>query len=394
MNILAVAPVCPYPATDGLRLVIAGHLTQLMRRGHQVTLFCFGDDATGLAPHQVQAVPSPLATSRYRAVALARSWLTTMPYQVAVMQSSALQQALAAWARTRRYDLMLIEHLNMTTCAAVGRAAGLPVVLVAHNVESILFARAAAVAGGLRRWHYVRQARLLAGYEAALECQVDQVVALSANDAAEFRRLSPELAVKVVGPAVDLELLTPGAQVKEEAGAVMMTGVMSFPPNVDAAVWFCREVWPRVLQAVPHARLDLVGKQPVAAVRRLADGRGVRVIGAVPDIRPWLVRGQVMVAPLRAGSGVRIKLLEAMAMGKAIVATTIGAEGLGVQHGRELLLADQPAEFAAAVIELLRNGASRAALGHAAQQYVEREHAPETVATKLEQTLQEAVCRA
>ncbi|MER3514494.1 MAG: glycosyl transferase family 1, partial [Chloroflexota bacterium] len=149
--------------------------------------------------------------------------------------------------------------------------------------------------------------------------------------------------------------------------SLVFTGKMDFRPNVDAALWLAHDILPRVRQAHPEATLAIVGQRPSPAVARLAKQPGVIITGRVEDVRPYIAGAQVYVAPLRMGSGTRLKLLEAMAMGAAIVSTRLGAEGLPVESGRHLLLADTSADFAQAVTALLDAPAQRQALGRAAR---------------------------
>jgi glycosyltransferase involved in cell wall biosynthesis len=146
---------------------------------------------------------------------------------------------------------------------------------------------------------------------------------------------------------------------------------MDYRPNVDAALWFANEVFPRVRRARPSACFVVAGQKPAPSVAALGRRPGIRVTGAAPDLRPCLAGAAVYVAPLRMGGGTRFKLLEAMALRKAIISTRLGAEGFDLADGREVLLADSPSEFAARAIRVLEEPALRAALGAAARRFVE-----------------------
>ncbi|MCS7050771.1 MAG: glycosyltransferase family 4 protein, partial [Thermomicrobium sp.] len=154
-------------------------------------------------------------------------------------------------------------------------------------------------------------------------------------------------------------------------------------PNLDGVRWFVHDVWPQVVHARPHARLSLVGSDPPPSLRALERVPGVTVVGYVPDVRPWLARASVVVVPLRAGSGTRFKLLEALAAGKAVVSTPIGAEGIEAEPERHLLVAQEPTTFAQAVLRLLASPEERRALGIRAREFVVRAYAWDRIAETL-----------
>jgi glycosyltransferase involved in cell wall biosynthesis len=158
---------------------------------------------------------------------------------------------------------------------------------------------------------------------------------------------------------------------------------MDYRPNVDAMLWFTSEIWPLVRKEFPDARLVVVGQKPHRRLQRLRKLPGVTLTGFVPDVRPYIASAHVFVVPLRMGSGTRLKVLQAMAMGKAIVSTNIGAEGLGVRSGRELLLADSPQAFTDAVVSLLKDGRLRERLGASAQEFVSARFDWSVIAPKL-----------
>jgi glycosyltransferase involved in cell wall biosynthesis len=158
-------------------------------------------------------------------------------------------------------------------------------------------------------------------------------------------------------------------------------------PNEDGILFFAQEILPKIHREIPAARLWVVGRRPTKPVEALA-GERFRVTGTVDDIRPYVQRAGVYVVPLRSGSGTRIKIFEAMAMGKAVVSTTVGAEGLPVTHGRDILIADDPAEFAASVVRLLRDPESARRLGSEARKLVESKYSWGAVADSFEPILQ------
>jgi glycosyltransferase involved in cell wall biosynthesis len=233
-------------------------------------------------------------------------------------------------------------------------------------------------------------------FEARALARFDGVLAVSNADRDTFTRLYPgaiRQPVHVVPTGVDTDYFTPQRSSPDSRGLVF-TGSMDWLPNEDAMTFFCRDVLPLVRAAEPAASLTIVGRTPTGAVSALASGDAVRVTGRVEDVRPYMQEAAVYVVPLRIGGGTRLKIFEAMAMGKAVVSTTVGAEGLPIQNGEHLLLADTPAAFASAVIDLLRNPARRVQLGSAARTLVVDRYDWSAVAAELESALLRFASRA
>jgi glycosyltransferase involved in cell wall biosynthesis len=217
--------------------------------------------------------------------------------------------------------------------------------------------------------------------EAAAVRSADIVTTVSPIDAEAVRDLVPGARVEVVTNGVDTDVFDPAAVGPVEAldDVVGFTGAMSFGPNIDAAVWLCREVLPRLRERRPAARIRLIGRDPAPAVLALA-ADDVEVTGTVDDVRPEILRCPVIAVPMVNGSGVKNKILEAMALARPIVSTTLGVESLDVEAGRDLLVADDPNAFAAAVDSLLADAAERSRLAAAARAFVLDGHSWDAVA--------------
>jgi glycosyltransferase involved in cell wall biosynthesis len=282
------------------------------------------------------------------------------------------------------FDVVQIEGLEMAPhglavhrrLSAEAARAFIPaprLIYDAHNAEWLLQDRAwRADLRRIARWpgaiYSMIQTLKLRRYERALLAAADGTVAVSEADAAALRPLAPTATIAVVPNGVDVEHYAPADRSREAEDLCVFTGKMDFRPNVDAMTWFCREAWPLVRAGRPGARLEIVGRDPAPAVTALHDpDRGIEVVGAVPDVRPHIERATVVVVPLRVGGGTRLKVLEAMAMGKAIAATSMAVEGLEVRDGHELRLADGAEPLARSIAILLDEPSARAALGDAAR---------------------------
>ena len=226
-------------------------------------------------------------------------------------------------------------------------------------------------------------------FEEAALARFDLVLAVSDADRRTFSRLYPgslRTPVHIVQTGVDTSYFRPSSEAPERAHLVF-TGSMDWLPNEDGMLFFCREILPRIRRAEPDVTLSIIGRAPTPAVRRLADEHGIEVTGRVDDVRPHVGRGSVYVVPLRIGGGTRLKIFEAMSMGKAVVSTTIGAEGLPVTDGQDIVIADRPEAFADATVRLIRNNEQRRALERAARRLMADRYDWSAVAEDFEDAL-------
>jgi glycosyltransferase involved in cell wall biosynthesis len=234
-----------------------------------------------------------------------------------------------------------------------------PVVLFQHNVETLLWRRMANTeTSALRKLSYRIEARKMAAYETRTLQRFQHVIAVSDHDRKEMLGLAPGCAITVVPTGVDTEQYQPAPSVSGNPPLIVFTGSMDWEPNIDAVEYFCREIFPSVLAAFPDARFQIVGRNPHSRVRKLASS-SVEVTGTVPSVAEYLRNATVVIVPLRIGGGTRLKIFEAMAMRKAMVSTSIGAEGLDVTSGKDCLLTDDAPSFAAAILAVLRDPALR-----------------------------------
>jgi glycosyltransferase involved in cell wall biosynthesis len=219
---------------------------------------------------------------------------------------------------------------------------------------------------------------------------VDGVVAVSREDEAALRALDPSIRTIVVPNGVDPEHYRPG--VRHAGGeTVLFLGKLDYRPNVDAVQWLADDIWPRVRAARPTARLLLVGRDPSPRLARLSDRPGIELIGPVPDERPWFDRADLLLVPMRMGGGVRLKVVQAMAMGVSVVATPRGVAGMDVRDGVHYLRGETAAELAARVVRALGDAALRGALSEAGRQLVREQYDWRVVLPRLDAFYDELV---
>jgi len=399
LDILVFSHLVPWPTTSGVLLRGYNLLREAARR-HRVYLYAFNQDVllpaeevTASIRHlsefceEVRVFRLPGAGSRLGLSALlARNIFSSLPYIVPRFYSPALEQAVIDLLGRRPIRILQFETIAMAQYRAL--ASDLPAILVHQNVESALLAdRARHQVNPLARLVAGGEARKLARYEALLGGREDWVnVTVSAADRDSFLTRIPRGRFEVVPNGVDVDYFHPGSDPAGNGAGLVFVGGMSWHPNRDAMRWFIEAVWPRVRRLVPQARLEVVGSHPAPEVRRAqARGLGVHATGLVEDIRPYVREAALVVCPLRIGGGTRLKILDAWAMGKAVISTTVGCEGLGAVSGRELEIADSPEVFATRVVELLADPQRRRRLGSAGRARAAEEFAwPRVAAGMLE----------
>jgi polysaccharide biosynthesis protein PslH len=291
-----------------------------------------------------------------------------LPYAVGRFRSAEVERKLRDWFGERRFDVAVCDFLD----AAVNfpRQLSIPSVLFQHNVESEIWRRHSTTqSSALKRRLYGIEFQKMLRYERNAVERFHHVIAVSEHDRCLMEAWVQGSRITVVPTGVDLSEYRPQGSQRSPGPLVMFVGAMDWEPNIDATEYLCREIWPLVVAALPRAKLRIVGRNPAERVRRLA-GPSVEVTGRVPSVIEHLHEAAVVVVPLRIGGGTRLKIYEAMAAGKAVVSTAVGAEGLDVDHGRNIILADGPREFAQAVWSLLKDENLRQRYERAAAEHI------------------------
>ncbi|MCE7947076.1 MAG: glycosyltransferase [Chloroflexi bacterium CFX4] len=384
MHVLFLTSQVPYPPHGGGALRVYGLLDGLRKAGHQLDLLTFVEP-NAPPPHQtplaelcqtIIGVPYVPRSTRQRL----RDLLFTRHADLARrFETPAFTAALRVQLKGQRYDAVQMQSLEMAAYLPILRAEAPQARLIydAYNAEydlqrSIYAVDRRNVARLPQALYSFVQWRRLIAFERSVCRHADAVTAVSEADAAALAKLAPEQHIAVVPNGIfTAEYTEPSGQLTLGDSALLFTGTMNYRPNVDAALWFVENVLERVRQVVPTARLFIVGNKPhprLDAVRQRPD---VEITGFVQDVTPFLHSAAIYIAPLRMGSGTRLKLLQAMAAGCAIVSTSVGAQGIALRNGQEAILADDALSFAQAVIALLKDPDRRAALGKAARQLVQ-----------------------
>ncbi|HEY1907555.1 MAG TPA: glycosyltransferase family 4 protein, partial [Myxococcaceae bacterium] len=307
---------------------------------------------------------------------------------------SALDAALDEIHRRIQFDVVNLEFPYLAhhrpSRAASGRAPP-PLLIDAHEIAYDMVRQFGRTGGVGRKVYSALNWRKLRSEERTAFRSASGVYVCSLADRDRVLAEVPGTRTAVVPNAADVEFYRPAAPGAAGDGrTVLFFGLLSTLPNIDGVLWFTREVWPRIAAAHPAARLKILGKGAPPAVQALS-GPGIEVVGFVEDLRPELAAAAVLVVPLRLGGGTRLKIVEGMAMGKAIVSTALGAEGIEAVPGEQLLIADEPASFAASVLGLLADPALARRIGASARRLAEDRYSWNAAAAVLDGFLREVV---
>lgn len=379
MNLLWVKVGGLWPLNTGGRLR-SFHIIQELSHRHRVTVLTThgpADDPVALAKHlpdcaEVVSLPHHLPKHRSTrfAAALIRSWLSPYPVDLWKARVSPLAKEVKRRFAAGSLDLCVADFLTATPNVPLGDS--VPVVFFEHNVEHVIWQRLSQ--HEQRLWRRVLlqiETSKMRQSEADACRRADLTLAVSETDRSKLQEIVPEAKISTIPTGVDIAYFTPNGAPKSDHSLVF-TGSLDWYPNEDAMLYFFSEILPGIRAAVSDVTVTVVGRNPGSPLKTAAaDIPGVSVTGTVPDVRPYVHDAAVFVVPLRIGSGTRLKIFEALAMGKAVVSTSVGAEGLGLTAGLHFLQADTPDDFVKAVTSLLRNPARRDTLGEAARHLVE-----------------------
>ena len=376
MKILLLTQVLPYPPDSGPKVKTWNVIKYLSMR-HEVTLVSFvrGDqsaDIEQLKKYCVEVYTTPMERGAARDLrALAESLLTNQPWILVRDRRKAMFALIERLSNETRFDFVHADQLNMAQYAE--RVSGVRRVLDAHNALWLLYKRLVEKLGlGAEKLIYSRDWRLLKRYEGRICREFDALLAVSEEDQAALEEAAGPLEHVVVTPiTVDCDEVEVVRR-DEDAGHILHIGTMFWAPNVDGILWFAREIYPLIQTNRPGVEFDVVGSRPPAEVQGLSSSdTSIHVTGYVIDPGEYLRKAAVMIVPLRAGGGMRVKILNAMAQGLPIVTTTLGCEGIAVEHGRDVLIADTPVEFAGAVLTLLNDPGMAQKLGENGRKLIE-----------------------
>jgi glycosyltransferase involved in cell wall biosynthesis len=385
-RVLVVGAWFPYPPRSGWAMRVYQLARQLASR-HDVTLLGYATaaDEQNVAELEsqglrVETVRQETLSTAGRRKAQLRSLFSRTPYEPYRTYSRDMQRAIDRLCAETRYDVVQLES---TLVWPFRFPAGTRIVLDEHNVDYETYARMReGTRSPVRKAFYLVEQARVRRYEHDAWRRSSGLVLTSAREQEMARDAAPGTPTAVVPNGVDTDFFQPGAG-EVAPRTLVFNGVLDYRPNLDAALVLADDVLPRVQATHPDARAVIVGRGGPAELD-LVRRPGVEATGEVPDVRPHLQQAEIVVVPILAGSGTRFKVVEGLAMAKPMVSTSVGCEGIGVEHEKHLLIADTPEEFAAAVTRLLDDHALARSLGEAGREFVEREYSWERAGERLQ----------
>jgi sugar transferase (PEP-CTERM/EpsH1 system associated) len=374
MRILAVTRDLPWPVSQGAKIRDYHLLREVAKEAEVVILALCKDDPVNLDPRQLlqfcAAVETYVPPERRPWMSLAAHWRAGRPMASYPYYYEAFAKRITVLALRHRVDLVQIEHSFLAPyrdaipgdCRAI---------LSLHNIGEQQYG--SMVGLSTSRLPSLLKAMAMRRWEGDWARRFDRCITVSATDADWLRQRAPRQAITVVENGVDCERLRP-LPPPAAGNALLFVGLLVYSPNADAVIHFVRHILPLVRRSTPGARLMIVGRKPPRDVQALTAQDGVELYDDVADVTPFYQRARACVVPLRAGGGTRLKILEAMAMGRPVISTSKGCEGLEVTHGNQLLVADSPAAMAAEVARVLASPELARDLCARARQWVEERH--------------------
>jgi sugar transferase (PEP-CTERM/EpsH1 system associated) len=312
-----------------------------------------------------------------------------IPYSVWRYRSRAMIKEVRKQLREEHFDLIQSDTIALAQYAML--APDLPKILVHQNVESsLLLRRSANEKNPLIKLYLFLQGKKLRRYERKVAPNFDINITVSETDKLEFEKIAPQTRFEVVPNATDTEYFKPQRKVRSKD--LIFAGGLTWYPNKDAMLYFCNEIFPLIKKKLSGVKMNIIGRYPPREVQRLAtNDSDINLLGYVNDVRAHIAEAAVYVVPIRVGGGTRLKILDAMAMGKAIVSTSIGAEGLDVEDGKNILIADDPQEFADKTVKVLTTPVLRQRLEQYARETVKKKYSWETITPRLQRIYSDVV---
>lgn len=391
LNIVVVRPGLLFPANSGTNVYSAQMLRQLSSENTVTLIACrfprdTDEDAAETARCCTNLVTVPMPPESESRL---RRWISPGGGCPERNAGRVLARSAAGLCRARRPDVLICD--TVFACEALGKLGDIPFILLLHCSEArVQRQKAARTAEFFERLALRLQAWRMRRFEARQCRRALRVIAVSDADRLFFENEYGVARCEAATPGVDTRHYAPSEQ-PVRANNIVFTGAMDWPANQDAVENFANDILPLIQKEIPNVMFSIVGRNPPPRIQKLGGRPGIHVTGTVNDIRPYNHNAKVYVAPLRAAGGTRLSLLEAMAMGKAIVATPAAAEGLTAEHGRSILLADTPETFARETVSLLRDDVRRKMLELNARSLAERTHGWETASRVFSELCHRAI---
>jgi len=380
LKLLLLTHRVPYPPNRGDR-IRAYHLLKFLASRHDVSLACLADEPTDAATEdklrsmtERLAIISLTGTSRWICAAL--KFASGKTATSGLFASTKLKETIRNWTKTTRFDGVIAYCSSMAPYAFMPELKESQVFVDLVDVDSQKWLDYSESSRGLKSYLYELEGCRLRREEERLAKTAAAITLVSEAEAELFRSACPNSRTHAILNGVDLDYFQPHPRESSTRPfSCVFVGALDYGANIDGLNWFCNQVWPEVRSQEPRATLELVGRCPTKSIQQLAELPGITIAPNVPDVRPYLQDAAVVIAPLRIARGIQNKVLEAMAMGKAVLASPGALTGLETQPGVDVLQAESPSEWVSGLRELWQNETLTSNLGLRARQYVETHHA-------------------
>jgi len=392
MRILWLNNELLYPLNSGGQIRTFNLIKELSKK-NEIAYFCYSNlPEEEEALRQMEKLCQPVVTlplywpNKFTFgfyFALFRNLFFRLPYAVSKYYSSRMKRELQCYLRKNKFDLMICDFLSMSPNVTANY--NCPAILFEHNIEHIIWQRRFKNTPNIfKKAYFFLQWIKMYRYEMKKCKGFAHVIVVSEKDKELLTKCGNMKHVSVVQTGVDINYFAP-ISTEIVPHSLVFTGAMDWMPNEDAIKYFVTEIFPLIRKKVQDVTLYIVGRNPTEDIIRLEkNDTAIKVTGTVDDIRPYIARGSIYIVPLRIGGGTRLKIFEAMAMGKAIVSTAVGAEGLPVAPGENIIIADNPPQFSQGIIELFKDDSLRQRLGKKARTLVEKRYSWKEIAKDFE----------
>jgi sugar transferase (PEP-CTERM/EpsH1 system associated) len=386
MNILIITPAFPFPPDAGGKIVVY-HTIRYLSRWHCMHLISF------VPPHKKSSIESlrdycvsiqtvPLHQHSLKDVLLT-GMLSNVPYNIGKYHTKEMKKMIGKAIENSHYDLAIIEHLHMAQYVEIIKKHKIPVILREHNIETVMMKRYYENAHNpLEKIYAYVQWLKLRKYESRLVSLFNRCITLSKVDQEHLQNLLPQAKTKVLPCGVDLEYYKSRNGLREKNNIIFI-GNLLFKPTFEGVVFFVKQIWPIIKKDCPALEFRILGPYPRRREKELMSQPGISLCGYVQDVRPYMSKSLIAVVPIYIASGVRLKIIEAMAMNLPIVTTSVGCEGLNLIPGKHLLVSDSIEGFARNVLTLINNDELRNRIAENALQLIQDEFSWESVMEKL-----------
>jgi polysaccharide biosynthesis protein PslH len=391
MNILQICNKVPFPPKDGGCIAMNNLTKGLLNAGHNVKILAINTPRHYVnmqdlpAEYKAQTnIEAVFIDTNVKPVPAFLNLFSSDSYNISRFYSPSFEEKLIAILKKEKYDVVQLESLFVTMyIPAIRKYSKAKVVLRSHNIEHLLWERNALAAKNVLKKNYFSfLAERLKKYELSVIDQFDGVAAITSQDASWFLANGFKKALNVIPFGIDLNSIATNQNVKETERSVFHIGAMDWQPNIDGINWFLDKVWDKVILKHPDVRLYLAGRKMNGALEN-QDKKNVIIEGEVEDAHDFIRSRGIMIIPLLSGGGMRVKLIEGMSLGKAIVSTSVGAEGVECENDKNILIADTPEAFASAVSECLSDESLTKELGSQAASFASRYYNNADISKKL-----------